>query len=48
MEKTFYTQAFDPRSVTKDAGYELPAIYREVLSRDSQYKSGDKTPKSVI
>ena len=48
MEKTFYTQAFDSRCVTRDAGYELPAIYRDVLSRDSQYKSRDKTPKSII
>ena len=29
------------RFVTRDAGYELPAIYRDVLSFDSQYKSRD-------
>ena len=48
MEKTFYTQAFDSRCVTRDAGYKLPAIYRDVLLRNSQYKSRDKTPKSII
>ena len=47
-KKTFYTQAFDSRCVTRDAGYEFPAIYRDVLSRDSQYKSRDKMPKSII
>ena len=29
------------RFVTRDAGYELPAIDRDVLSFDSQYKSRD-------
>ena len=29
------------RFVTRDAGYELPAIYRDVLSFDSQYNSRD-------
>ena len=47
-KKTFYTQAFDSRCVTRDAGYEFPAIYRDVLSRDSQSKSRDKMPKSII
>ena len=28
--------------LNREAGYELPAIYRDVLSRDSQYKSRDK------
>ena len=32
---------------TEDAGYELPAIYQKVLSRGSQYKSRDKTSKSI-
>ena len=29
------------RFVTRDAGYELSAIYRDVLSFDSQYNSRD-------
>jgi len=34
-------------TLNRDAGYELPVIYRDVVSRDSQYKSGEKTPNST-
>ena len=34
-------------ALSSDTGYELPAIYRDVLSRDSQYKSRDKMFKSI-
>ena len=33
--------------LNREACYELPAIYRDVLSRDSQYKSRDKMTKSI-
>ena len=33
--------------LNREAGYELPPIYRKVLSRDSQYKSRDKMTKSI-
>ena len=33
--------------LNREACYELPAIYRNVLSRDSQNKSRDKMTKSI-
>ena len=38
---------FPAPTLNRDAGYEFPAIYRKVLSRGSQYKSRDQTPKSI-
>ena len=35
------------KSLNRDAGCELPAIYWDVLSRDSQYKSQDKKSNSI-
>ena len=34
-------------TLSRDADCEFPAIYRDVLSRDSQCKSHDITPKSI-
>ena len=34
-------------TLSRDANCEFPAIYRDVLSRDSQCKSHDITPKSI-
>ena len=33
--------------LNREAGYELPAIYRDVLPDDSQYKSREKMSKSI-
>ena len=33
--------------LNRGAGYELPAICRDVIPHDSQYKSRAKTPKSI-
>ena len=35
------------KSLNRDVGYELPAIYWNVLLRDSQYKSRDKKFNSI-